>query len=370
MSILSREIDDDNGRYGSLNFESKTIVTPNYIPTGAEYYYLQQCSCLSPRDYSNTNSCEIVRRLDFDQLTRFGKQKEYLDTYKNSIKKYFSDVNRSIRMLHFNFYRNISKLDARQLEMLLQLQYDVGVDVIEIPNYPGWTWDYSNIIKFSRDWADRNEIDLPLLAVASSVTDVDIVNSNAASVDGMGVNLSPFKKQVLFKVRRTAKNADLWLHAFNTPREYPAVDKQGTLGILINFFGFDTASTRVAGWKETRGFYGSLAEKSQEDLLDAAQNMRYFNPGDYSTHSYSHIQEIHGDECHLSSFCDCPICRSHKIEDLVEGYEFSYQKTRAHQTISYLNEASNVQDHLINNNSEDYINSKEYVKKIISSYVG
>jgi hypothetical protein len=106
----------------------------------------------------------------------------------------------------------------------------------------------------------------------------------------------------------------------------------------------------------------------EADRLKVAKQMRYFNSADYSTHTYSDLQTIHGEDCHLSGFCDCPVCKSHNINEIVENYEKTLPNTRTHQTISYLNEASVFQDKIKNNESKTYIDSKKYAKQILSSY--
>jgi hypothetical protein len=363
MSSFSVDVNEANGRQGILEIEEKEIVTPSYIPTKTEFNYLQKSPHVEKRDYNKIKAGELVVWLDNEQMFRLINEDDYYNETKYRMRAALKEMDTPVKLLHYNFYTDVNALDAISLNLLLELQEDVGVDVIEIPNLY-LDWNYSRAIEKAVAWKKEKKIEKSLLGVACKINDIDLLLSKKDAMIGVGVNLNRFKKPLLYNIREKLKNQEIWVHAFSAPREYNAVDKQGTLGILINFFGVDSVSTRVLNWKAMRGYMASLPDKTETDFIDMANGTRYFSPTDYSTHTFGFLESQFGEKKKLSEFCNCPVCQKYTIAEILSDHMSTYAHTRSHQAISYHREAEIYQDKLKNNESTEYLATKKFAKRI------
>jgi queuine/archaeosine tRNA-ribosyltransferase len=118
-------------------------------------------------------------------------------------------------------------------------------------------------------------------------------------------------------------------------------------------------------WKGAQAFMAQKSEKSNDELYQMATNSRYFSPPDYSTHTFGYLQSQHGDDYRLSTSCKCPICQHNTIRSILENFEEANSNSRAHHVISYRNEAKNFQKALHDNETDEFIDSKSFAKRII-----
>lgn len=366
MSDFSIEVDDQNGRQGVLDLNgNSSIETPGYVPIKSDFDYLTTSPYVDRRDLSRIDLGELVCWLNNDQLRNLTRDRDYYNATKNRLRNDLRLMDISNPLIHFNFFQEVSTINANILDILLELQLDAHSAVIQVPNLYSKTLDYRKVLEHAIQWKTSHGIDTPLMGVACSVNDIDLMRPYYNRLDGIGINLSRFSKPLLYKVRSDLKDQEKWVHAYSAPREYPTVDKAGTLGVLINFYGVDTVSNRMPNWKSVQAIQAQNVEMNDEDLRNHALSRRYFSPNDYGTHTYEYLEQQHGESCALSHFCDCSVCSHNTIEDMINNPERTYANTRAHHAIAYLNEAENYQERLRNNGTSDYLRSKTFARQII-----
>lgn len=365
MADFSIDINEDCGRMGVFDFENgQRFQTPNYVPSRADFNYLQRSQFVRESDYHDIQTGEYVCWLDSYQIASLLNNSRYYQQTCYRIASELRDMNVTTKLLHFNFYSDVNTIDRRLLEILLELQNDVNADIIEIPNmYVGL--DYRRLVEIAINWRTSRGITKPMMGIACNPTDIDLLLPLISSLDAIGLNLSRFSRPLLYRSRSTLKAQEKLIYAISAPRHYPSVDKQGTLGVLINWFGVDLVSNPVLNWKASQAFMGQLSEKSDDELYQMAINSRYFSPPDYSTHSFGYLQAQYGEEYPLSSVCSCPICERNTVQTILDDYLTTNANSRVHHVLSYRDEALNYQQALHNNEADQYINSRDYFRRII-----
>lgn len=102
---------------------------------------------------------------------------------------------------------------------------------------------------------------------------------------GIGIDCRRMDKPLLYRVRKRLKKGDVLVHAFSAPLQYHEVKNQGTLGMLINWFGVDTVNT-ISLSEHVRDYFMDIIlgmeGRQKEDLV---KTIRYFSPCDYSTYT-------------------------------------------------------------------------------------
>ncbi len=365
MAAFVIDENENNGRTGVFDFENgHRFVTPTHVPSRVDFDYLQRSQFLREEDYRDITVGEYVCWLDRDQTDALINDHNYYQQTRYRISSELRDMQIPIKLLHFNFYSDVQTIERRLLEILLELQHDVNADIIEIPNLYS-SLDYRKMIAVAVNWRTGRGIEKPLMGVACKVADVDLISPMLGEIDGVGLNLSRFSKPLLFKARESLKNQEKMVYAISAPRHYTSVDRQGTLGVLINYFGVDIVSNPVLHWKGSRFLMSQLAISSDDELYNLAMNSRYFAPVDYSTHTYGYLQEQHGEDHRLSESCTCPICQHNTIGTILDNYREANANSRAHQVISYKDEARKYRNAIHKNEAERYMDSRPFVRRII-----
>ncbi|KQC14073.1 MAG: hypothetical protein APR63_06215 [Desulfuromonas sp. SDB] len=365
MVDFSLDINEDSGRMGVFDFENgKSFQTPNYVPSRIDFNHLERSQLIRDNDYHDIQTGEYVCWLDRNQITMLLNDSGYYQRTRYRISSELRDMNVTARLLHFNFYSDVNTIDRRLLELLLELQNDVNADIIEIPNmYAGL--DYRRLIDTALSWKEGRGVTKPLMGIACNPTDIDLLLPSVNALDAVGLNLNRFSKPLLYHSRNTLKDQEKMIYGISAPRHYSTVDKQGTLGVLINWFGVDLVSNPVLNWKASQAFMGKISEMSEDELYQMATNSRYFAPPDYSTHTFGYMQEQYGEDYPLSTTCNCPICERNTIQTILDNYLETNSNSRVHQVLSYRDEALNYRQALHNNEAEEYINSKPFIRRII-----
>jgi hypothetical protein len=92
--------------------------------------------------------------------------------------------------MHFEFYNGIETLTGQQLDVLLKLQYDVGADVIEIPNLFSID-DYRRVIDNANQFCRAQGFNKELMGIANEGWDIYLLKSKIGTIDCIGANLKP-----------------------------------------------------------------------------------------------------------------------------------------------------------------------------------
>jgi hypothetical protein len=362
MNIFSADVNEQNGRAGLLEIDGNKIVTPTYAPTKNEFVSLTNSSLVSKKDYKDAKIGEYVCWLDSTQLWALTHKAGAYNSKKAAFKSELENINAKTKIIHFNFFEDVTTIDADQLEVLLDLQNDSGADVIQIPNI-ATKYDYNKAIEKTHVWKTGKGVNKPLMGVISKRSDLDLLKTKLSTIDSIGVNLSPYNQPLLIGIKNELKSKNIWIHGISAPITYPK--SKGTLGILVNYYGIDTISTPVMNWKSAQGYGGRVAKMSEDEQSKNALKNKYFKPTDYETPTFDLLQKNFGEGHKLSAFCNCPICRSLTIKGILEKPMTVNDNSRSHRVISFLSEGATYQGKLKNNETDAYIASKTHAKMII-----
>lgn len=365
MVYFTIQTTDDSGRTGLLETNGTKIWTPEYVPNKAEFDCLENSRFVKDQDYKDINIGECVYWIDSDTLHKLKTNRETYKYLRRYLTSRIKSMDVPVNLLHFEFYNEVKSLDSQELKLLLNLQYDIGVSVIEIPNMFRYTWNYSDVIDKALTWKGNKGIETPLMGVACETMDIYELKNKLSSLIGVGIHLRRESFPMLYTVEEELKLEQTWIHGFSVPREYNRVRKLGTLGVLINTFGVDTISSVVRNPKGIRNFILSMEEKSPTEKEDTTRNMKYFNPKDYSTHTYEAIENSYGNKHKLSNFCNCPVCRNNTIGDILSNHNDASASTRSHEVLSHKTESTTIKRKIRNNELGDYIKTKRYAKQLV-----
>lgn len=356
---------DTGGRNGKLEINGIKLDTPTTIPTRNEFLALNTSPFLSEDDIEQFKIGVQVEWFSNDDITKLKKGGVYNPT-KYYISRKFKEIPTNIKLLHFEFEKDVKNIDKTSLELLLQIQKDVGVNSIEVPNIYA-KWNYKNAIKIANDWRKNTKIDKPLMGLVNNDWDVETIKNNIDSVDAIGLNLRRFSPPLLFNIKNEFKESkkEKWINAFTTPRTYKEFNYNGTAGILINYFGIDTLSYYVAHPMAIRNYILQLEKLSEEEKAEKATETKYFNSTDYSYPNYSVLEKKYGADYHLSELCDCKICKKNTLEGIQADYDYTYFNTRSHDVLKHKDETINFQKSITKEESNKYIDSKQYAKEFI-----
>jgi len=332
MSIFSADVNESNGRTGLIEIDNKKVATPSYAPTKNEFESLSLSSGIDKKDYRDIEIGEVVCWLDKDQLTNIVKKDGFYNSKKYALSADLKIITAKTKILHFNFFSDVKSLNGEQIENLLELQYDLDVDVIQIPNHY-IDLDYSRAVEKAIEWKRSKGVNKPLMGVVCKSSQIDYLKTKFKEVESIGINLSQFNQPTLVAVRNKLKTEDVWIHGISAPMSHE--NKRGTLGVLINYYGFDTISNPVQNSKSARGFGGSFAKMNAEQQLEKTKTQKYFKPIDYELPKIEDLQKIHGSKHKLSGFCSCPICTKKTIEDLLINPTMTSHFNKSHRSLSF-----------------------------------
>ncbi|WAI02262.1 hypothetical protein [Methanogenium organophilum] len=362
------EVNDPNGRQGVLDLGEDHIVTPAYalsdavcremggVPGGA------RCSkqCIGESDV-------WVQRSMIERARRHPEEKE---AAADAVCERILGLPPSVRLLHFNFFSDVAALEKEMIIDLLSLQYRAGADIIEIPHSFCDTQTYERGVHYALEWQQDTGYETPLMGIAHTTTDLAMLERYLPNLGGIGIDCRRFEKPLLYRVQKTLKNQDVWVHAFSAPLQYREVQNQGTLGMLINWFGVDTVST-VGLSEHVRGYFTDLISRMDgQEKVDFVRKNRYFAPSDYSMFTFDALEGRYGAKQHLSRFCDCPLCRNLTIGDAIEGRAEFDTMNRLHRAFAYCAESQKYQHALIHNATDRFIDEKPFAAEILRRTVG
>jgi hypothetical protein len=362
MTLFTPDVNENNGRSGIIEIDSKKIVTPTYAPTKNEYVSLAKSKRVNKNDYKKAKIGELVCWLDKNQLKNLEHVGGAYNSKKAALKNDLGSIEAATKIIHFNFFDDVNTINIEQLEILLELQQDSGADVIQVPNIYQ-NYDYSRAIEKALEWKKGKGVEKPLMGIVCKRVDIDLLKTKLLVIESIGVNLTKFHKPLLIAVKTELKSKNVWIHGISAPVTYPK--SEGTLGVLINYYGFDTISSPVANWKIAQGFGGKLAKMPDEEHLPTALKSKYFKPTDYGTPTLDKLKNQYGEGHKLSSFCTCPVCNGITIKEILDNPRAVNDNNRSHRVISSINEGDIYQNKLKNNESLDYIRSKLHAKTII-----
>lgn len=365
MVTFNVENQDELGREGVLEIEEHEINTPYYIPTSNEFNHLNGCPFVNDNDYRDIEVGECVYWLDLEKLTRMARPDIYFNI-RRTLRAKLENMGTEIKLLHFEFYSEVSTLNVLQLERLLNLQNEAGASVIEIPNAFRHYWNYDNMMDRANQWKTNNNIEKSLIGLACDLEDITLLASRSSKVEGFGINLRQDPILRLYRSEEQLSPLDKWIHTYSTPRTYKqVVNSNGTFGILINRFGIDTLSSPVLNPKSIRNYIVTRDDLAEEVREEEANNLKYFSPLDYSTQTYNHLISQHDEEYRLANLCGCPVCRDNTLSSMALDYELANCNTRSHEVLAHYNEANNFRNSIRNNETREYLESKEFARQLL-----
>jgi predicted DNA-binding protein YlxM (UPF0122 family) len=245
------------------------------------------------------------------------------------------------------------------------MQKNLEMDAITIPNVFN-NWDYSRAIDFSCKWLKNERLDKPLMAIACNENHAKVIKDNKDKIDCIGINLRKENIPLLYFIRENLKKENIWIHSFMTPRSYSQAEYNGTLGILINFFGVDSISPEVGHPKSSQYFKYLEDKKTPEEKAEEANGNKYFNPKDYSNYNFKYLKEQYGEDYSLSNFCDCEVCEKNSISDIISDFESTFAHSRSHDIFSNIIESHKFHESIVEKNPAKYISQKKYANLILN----
>jgi hypothetical protein len=198
------------------------------------------------------------------------------------------------------------------------------------------------------------------MGIVNEWNDINLLTNKTDIISCIGASLRRENRPLLIAIKNYLKPMDIWVHAFSVPRSFRVVNWDGTIGVLLNYYGIDTMSTVVAHPNSAKGFGIQMGCMNDEQKVEQSLDSRYFNPMDYSTFKCKNIDN----NLKLSVLCDCPICRNNTIDTIVQNVDTAYVNMKSHDVFSYKNESRNYQGEIKQSVSDTYLTSKKYAKEI------
>lgn len=360
------EIDqsDDNGRSGKLKIYNTKIKTPTIFPVKNEYVGLENSQFTSNQDVGQFKVGTHVQWIWPQKMEDIKTTRGY-NYFRSFIRTRLRLLKTPNKVLHFEFYKPVDSIDNVALQLLLQLQLDLELDVITIPNSYFFNVNYDDILDNAIRWKNGLNVDVPLMGVIYNDEDVGSVKSKLNELDCVGLSMKRESIPILYMIRDELKDEGVWIHSFSTPRSYRKDNWKGTAGPLINFFGIDSLSTYVQHPSGIRGFIGSTLDDTQTDKQARADATKYFNPIDYGKPGYENLQNTYGPNHPLSSFCSCSVCSQNTVNSIKSNYSSTFNETRSHEILGYMNESKEYRKEIHTGNPEQYIQNKSHARRII-----
>jgi queuine/archaeosine tRNA-ribosyltransferase len=362
MMVITIGNRDDYGREGVLNINGLEIETPTYLPNQREINNINECPFKNGENFPNIGLGTYIHWLDLQKIITIsedeGKYKQTKDYLKSKLKQ-MGNAGIKRKLLHFEFYNDISLLPINKIDFLLKLQHDVGADVIEIPNIYS-TEEYERVLDRAINWQKSESVDKELMGIANTGYDIENLKNKTNIINCLGINLKKESPALLFPIRQYLKQENVWVHAFSVPRSFKIVGGNGTLTVLLNYYGIDTISTFVQHPKGLGSYFVKLDGMDEDQKIEKSMDLKYFNPNDYST---TRCRDMAND-VQLSKFCKCPVCQSNTIGTLMQNTNTLNSNLRSHEVFAYMYESSNYQNEIKHKTSDKYFNSKKYAKEI------
>jgi|Deesub1362A_J573_1020465.scaffolds.fasta_scaffold20016_1 hypothetical protein len=275
-------------RTGCLYLNEQSSRTPYRIPTDSEFEAFHKASSIiaKPRFLKLFNLGLLVVWVDRSFLNALRKPKFYeeiLDDISEKLKR----VAAPKKMLDFMFYPEVENISKIDVEKLLELQMDLDLIIIQLPNpsnfspvyYEKRIYDAFNLLKVY-----KNEVEL--MGIAKDIESVRILARNQDKFSCFGVKLNPRRNNdlILFSVQNYLKNLNKYTHAFSCqlPIKTGGIMNKGTLGPFLGVRGIDTTSSYQSDPKTRQKFaiwFSNLSDKEKEMRI---YKCRVFDSRDYS----------------------------------------------------------------------------------------
>ncbi|WP_292378396.1 hypothetical protein [Methanosarcina sp. UBA289] len=357
---------DMGGREGSLNINGIKIQTPDYLPNQKDITSLIDSSFVNNSNFPNIDVGVYTQWIDKQTLLLISGNLDEYNKVKKSINsglKPMKDAGVKRKLLHFEFGSDVETLSGQEVDILLQLQDDVGADVIEIPNLFS-TEEYKTVLDRAYEWKHFEGIGKELMGIANEGFDINLLRNKTDIISCIGASLRRENRPLLFAIKNQLSPMNIWVHAFSVPRSFRVVNWDGTMSVLLNYYGIDTMNTGIAHPNSAKRFGIQMGCMTDKQKIEQSLESRYFNPVDYSTFKCKNIKN----HLKLNTFCNCPICQNNSIDTILQDVDTVYANFRAHEVFSYKKESSNYQNEIGKNVSDDYFNSKKYAKEIAVLY--
>lgn len=364
MSSFAIEVDDPNGRQGVLNIGRGHVMTPAYVPSEEVFHAMGDIPEGARWQQSCISECDLwVQRSDIGRIRLYPEDKVVME---EAACERMDRMHSAARLMHLNFFSDVAELPKETVVDLLRLQYRAGADVIEIPHAACNTQSYERVVRHALEWQQNSTSETPLMAIARTTADLAMLDHYLPQLGGVGIDCRRFDIPLLSQVRGSLKDRDVWVHAFSPPFQCHGMQNQGTLGMLINWFGVDTVSTTALS-EDVRQYFTVLASMMDEqERAEFVRKNHYFDPSDYSMFTFDTLQELYGPEQQLSRFCDCPVCRNKTIGEAMGDLSDFDMKNRLHAAFAYGGEAEKYRRALVHHSTDQFIKTKPFAAEILS----
>jgi hypothetical protein len=362
--VLDVEATTDNGRIGKLTIGGVKVETPSNLPTNKELHYMSESPFTTTDDLDKLKFGVLVEWFDNERIKKLKKKGDARASLVGYIKRKIKQMSTNVNVLHFEFGTDVKKIDQDETTAFLKLQEDLKMNAIEVP-HPPQVKNYAEMLAWGAAWKNKEAVDEPTMGIITDLDTIEDILNNVKTIDCCGIHLRSPQTPLLERIKEKLKPTKLWIHAFATPHSYRQVDWEGTLGILNNYYGIDSFSHSVPHPKSSRYFYLKTEKMDDEEKLESAQEGRFFVPVNYATPRLSKLEVEHGPGHSLSEFCGCGVCSKNTIETLLSDYEYTYFNSRAHENLANALESAEFRKSVKDGEDKEYIESKEYAKKIM-----
>lgn len=355
----------EEGRNGKITIDKKEIYTPMYIPSRSDFLQLTRSDYVKKEYIESIDMGVHEEYFNLDRMKKIKNEKKIFKRVENTIWSKTDEIASPRKILNFEFSPDVTKIKSDYLRLLLEIQHKLDLSTITIPNTFN-DWNYREAINYSYKWKKQESIDKPLMAIVCNESHLNTVEKNLTKIDAVGINLRRENIPLLYYVREKLKQKEIWVHSFMTPRRYNVANYDGTLGILINFFGIDTISPLVVHPETSKMFKYKSDQKSPEEKEEEAGKNKYFNPIDYGCYDFNNLENVYGSRYSLSHFCDCEVCEKNTIGEITSDYEFTFVHSRSHDVFSNIIESHKYHESIEDEECTKYFNNKVHAKKIIN----
>jgi hypothetical protein len=354
----------EDGRIGKLEIGGRKVETPANLPTNKELTYLKKSPFVGQDDMDQFQMGVLVEWFDGDRVKRVRNETGVYSSMKGYLASKIKEMDTPVSALHFEFGSDVDNISDDELNGLLKLQNDLEMDLLEIPN-PALGVGYSQALEAAAKWKKENGVDKPLMAVIANMETIDTILGNIDKVDSCGLSFRSPQIPLLERVKEKITPQNIWIHAFSVPRAYRQVDWEGTLGILNNYYGIDSFSHYVGHPSFAQRYFLMMEDMGEDEKAERAQSGRFFVLDNYGTPRLAAMEKEYGPDHELSEFCKCSVCQKNTLENLLADYDFTFYNSRAHGNLANTAESANFRKSVENDEERNYIDSKEYAKKII-----
>ena len=356
---------DGFGKIGELDLNGVEIETPAYFVTRSDLNALQSSPLLKDAHLRRFKVGVTVEWLDRERLDKlmgggFGEIKSEIG---NKIKKMVPEK----KIVHFAF-KGVKDLSPSELLTLLDVQAELGMDVIEVPDGLSLNpMSFKGRLETALQWKEHTDTDAELMGIAAREANVKVLVDADKKLDCYGISLNYLRstRPMLNLVYEHLKPRGKWIHSFSTPRSYYDMDYKGTIGPLINFYGIDTFSCYQQDPEGVQDYIARIKAENAEERRSRAEALKFFDPTDYEQIMVRDIRAAMEEEYELRDSCPCPVCADMTVGNLLADQNNTFYNIRSHEAFSYANEADGFRDEKDAESRRDYIRDKKFASRFI-----